>query len=135
VPFQGEQNIKTIEEFCILAEQAVADPAFFDEPVGNEQAFERQDEWLKFPSDISTDVPKNNVVWAKITDGGSLDQALVIFHHWNASAWNGRIAGFLSSAASRLSKLQCPIISSAVVPDPCTPTICLAPTLDARSNP
>lgn len=87
----------TIEEFCVLAEQAAAEPAFFDEPGGrNDQGFERQGEWLKFPSDVATDVEQNNVVWAKITDSGSLDQALVIFHHWNASSWNGRIASFFS---------------------------------------
>ncbi|RFC64740.1 RcgR family putative quorum lactone hydrolase [Mesorhizobium denitrificans] len=106
--FPGEKDIKTIEEFCVLAQQAVADPAFFGEAAGNEQGFERRGEWLKFPSDISTDVPENNVVWAKITDGGSLDQALVIFHHWNASAWNGRIAGFLSKRGITVVEIAMP---------------------------
>lgn len=92
----GEKDVRTIDEFCVLADQAVADPAFFGEPADNEPGFERRGEWLKFPSDISTDVAANNVVWAKITDSGSLDQALVIFHHWNASSWNGRIASFFS---------------------------------------
>ncbi|TIP97388.1 MAG: dienelactone hydrolase-related enzyme, partial [Mesorhizobium sp.] len=73
---------------CALADQAVADPAFFDEPSASDQGFERQDGWLKFPSDISTDIEQNNVVSAKITESGSFDQAMVIFHHWNASARN-----------------------------------------------
>ncbi|TIV10773.1 MAG: dienelactone hydrolase-related enzyme, partial [Mesorhizobium sp.] len=58
--------------------------------------FERKDGWLKFPSDISTDIEENNVVWAKITESGSFDQAMVIFHHWNASARNRQIANFFS---------------------------------------
>lgn len=70
---------KTIEEFCVLADQAVANSAFFDEPGGGDQGFERQGEWLKFPSEMSTDVEENNVVWARITDSGSSDRVLVIF--------------------------------------------------------
>ncbi|MBN9245817.1 MAG: dienelactone hydrolase-related enzyme [Mesorhizobium sp.] len=94
--FPGEKDVKTIREFCVLAGQAVADSTFFDEPGGNDQGFERQGEWLTCPSDISTDVAENNVVWAKISDSGSFDQALVIFHHWNALSWNRRIASFFS---------------------------------------
>ncbi|TIW61812.1 MAG: dienelactone hydrolase-related enzyme [Mesorhizobium sp.] len=94
--FPGAKKITSIEEFCALADQAVADPAFFDEPSGSDQGFEREDGWLKFPSDISTDIEENNVVWAKITESGSFDQAMVIFHHWNASARNRQIANFFS---------------------------------------
>ncbi|RWP15740.1 MAG: dienelactone hydrolase-related enzyme [Mesorhizobium sp.] len=94
--FPGAKKITTIEEFCAVADQAVADSAFFDEPSVSDQGFERQDGWLKFPSDISTDIEENNVVWAKITESGSFDQAMVIFHHWNASARNRQIANFFS---------------------------------------
>lgn len=94
--FPGAKNITSVEEFCLLAGQVVADSTFFDDPGATDQGFERQGEWLKFPSDISTDVEENNVVWARITDSGSLDQALVIFHHWNARARNRMIANFFS---------------------------------------
>ena len=94
--FPGAKKITSIEEFCALADQAVADPAFFDDPNVSDQGFERLDGWLKFPSDISTDVEQNNVVSAKITESGSFDQAMVIFHHWNASARNRLIAHFFS---------------------------------------
>ncbi|TIW52278.1 MAG: dienelactone hydrolase-related enzyme [Mesorhizobium sp.] len=94
--FPGAKNVASIEEFCVLADQAVADPAFFGEPSESDQGFERKDGWLKFPSDISTDIEENNVVWAKITESGSFDQAMVIFHHWNASARNRQIANFFS---------------------------------------
>ncbi|TIQ34087.1 MAG: dienelactone hydrolase-related enzyme [Mesorhizobium sp.] len=93
--FPGAKKITSIEEFCALADQAVAS-AFFDEPSVSDQGFERQDGWLKFPSDISTDIEQNNVVSAKITESGSFDQAMVIFHHWNASARNRQIANFFS---------------------------------------
>ncbi|RWC93354.1 MAG: dienelactone hydrolase-related enzyme, partial [Mesorhizobium sp.] len=59
--FPGAKKITSIEEFCAPADQAVADPAFFDEPSVSDQGFERKDEWLKFPSDISTDIVENNV--------------------------------------------------------------------------
>ncbi|TGQ04459.1 dienelactone hydrolase-related enzyme, partial [Mesorhizobium sp. M2E.F.Ca.ET.219.01.1.1] len=94
--FPGAKNVASIEEFCVLADQAAADPAFFGEPSESDQGFERKDGWLKFPSDISTDIEENNVVWAKITESGSFDQAMVIFHHWNASARNRQIANFFS---------------------------------------
>ncbi|TBB14950.1 dienelactone hydrolase-related enzyme (plasmid) [Rhizobium ruizarguesonis] len=94
--FPGAGNIGSIDEFCVLADQAVADPSFFDEPGGDDQRFQRQDEWLKFPSGMSTDVEENNVVWAKITESGSFNTAMVIFHHWNASTRNHQIAKFFS---------------------------------------
>ncbi|WP_114217145.1 dienelactone hydrolase-related enzyme [Ochrobactrum sp. 3-3] len=106
--FPGEKKIETIDEFCVLADQAVANSAFFDGPDGNDQGFERQGEWLKFQSDISTDVEGNNVVWAKITDSGSSDQALVIFHHWNASARNRQIASFFSQRGITVVEIAMP---------------------------
>jgi dienelactone hydrolase len=106
--FPGEKNIESVEEFCVLADQAVADPAFFNEPSRSDQGFDRQDGWLKFPSDISTDVEENNVVLAKITESGSLDQAMVIFHQWNASAWNRQIANFFSKRGITIVEIAMP---------------------------
>ncbi|TIP07498.1 alpha/beta fold hydrolase [Mesorhizobium sp.] len=94
--FPGAKKTASIEEFCVLADSALADPAFFDEPSGSGQGFEREEGWLRFPSGIFTDIEENNVVWAKITEGGSLDRAMVVFHHWNASARNRQIASFFS---------------------------------------
>lgn len=101
-------KVTSIEEFCLLADQALADPAFFDEPTESNQGFERKDRWLKFPSDISTDVEQNNVVLAKITESGSFDQAMVIFHHWNASAWNRQIANFFSQFGITIVEIALP---------------------------
>lgn len=106
--FPGAKKIKTIEEFCALADQAVANLTFFDEPGGGDQGFERQGEWVKFPSDILTDVEENNVVWARITDSGSPDRVLVIFHHWNASSRNRRIACFFSKRGITVVEIAMP---------------------------
>ncbi|RWP02661.1 dienelactone hydrolase-related enzyme [Mesorhizobium sp.] len=106
--FPGTKKVANIEEFCVLADQAVADPAFFDEPSVSDQGFERLDWWLKFPSDISTDIEENNVVWAKITESGSFDQAMVIFHHWNASARNRQIANFFSQRGITVVEIAMP---------------------------
>ncbi|PLU76169.1 dienelactone hydrolase-related enzyme [Sinorhizobium medicae] len=106
--FPGEKRTETIDEFCVLADQALSDSSFYDEPSGSSQGFERHDEWLRFPSDISTDVEENNVVWAKITESGSLEQALVIFHHWNASARNRQIAKFFSQRGITVVEIAMP---------------------------
>ncbi len=97
-----------LEEFCALASQAAADPTFFDEPKQSEDGFQRQDEWLKFPSEMRTDVEENNVVWAKITESGSFDRAMVIFHHWNASSRNRQIAKFFSKRGITVVEIAMP---------------------------
>jgi hypothetical protein len=94
--FPGAKKVASLDEFCSFADAAVVDPTFFDEPSGSDQGFQRQEGWLNFPSGMSTDIEENNVVWAKITESGSLDQAMVVFHHWNASARNRKIAKYFS---------------------------------------
>lgn len=94
--FPGAKNVSSIEEFCKLGVQASATPSFFRSPLSSDKDFERTGDFLKFSSDISTDVEENNLVWSKITESRSRDKALVIFHHWNASSRNRQIAGYLS---------------------------------------
>ncbi|WFU07182.1 dienelactone hydrolase-related enzyme (plasmid) [Rhizobium sp. CB3171] len=106
--FADAEKITTLEEFCVLADRAVSDPSFFEEPRRSDQGFQRQDGWLKFPSDMSTDVEENNVVWAKITESGSFDQAVVIFHHWNASGRNRQIANFFSKRGITVVEIAMP---------------------------
>lgn len=106
--FPGAKKIAGIEEFCVLADQAVADPTFFREPSGSGEGFEWGDGKLKFPSDISTDIEENNVVWAKITESGSFDRALVIFHHWNARARNRLIAKLFSRRGITIVEIAMP---------------------------
>ncbi|MBY6120413.1 alpha/beta hydrolase family protein [Mameliella alba] len=94
--FPGAGRVESITEFCALADHAVADPGYFDEPTGADPTFEFEDDRLRFRSGMSSEVEENNTVWAKVTDSGSRDQALVVFHHWNASARYRQIARFFA---------------------------------------
>ena len=90
--FPGAGNVASIADFCDLADQAVADPSYFDEPIGAELSIEARNGWIRFPSDILTETDTNNTVFARITKGRSFDQALVVFHHWNARSRNDLLA-------------------------------------------
>ena len=94
--FPGAPEVSSIDDFGALADQAVQDGTFYEAPAGSQAGYELADGWLKFPSDLSTDIAENNVVWAKVADSGSRDHALVVFHHWNASSRQEQIAGFFS---------------------------------------
>ena len=108
VGFSVATNATGIAEFCDLADAAVANTTFYDDPSGDTLGFEMNEDWIKFPSGISTDVEVNNVVWAKVTDSGSLDHALVVFHHWNASTRNRRIANFFSKRGITVVEIALP---------------------------
>jgi dienelactone hydrolase len=94
--FPRAKKVASLEEFCSIADAAAVDPAFFNEPSGSDQGFQRHDGCLRFPSCLSTDIEENNVVWAEIAESGSFDQAMVVFHHWNASSRNRQIAKYFS---------------------------------------
>lgn len=106
--FPGASKVASIAEFCDLADQAVEDPTFFDEPSVSNFDFERENDWIKFPSDVPTDTEVNNVVWAKVTESGSLDKVLVVFHHWNASKQQGQIASFFSKRGVTVVEIAMP---------------------------
>lgn len=106
--FPGKKKAANISEFCDLADQAVEDPTFFDAPSGSDCDFEVENDWIKFTSDIVTDTQENNVVWAKVTEAGSLDRALVIFHHWNASKPQRQIADFFSKRGVTVVEMDMP---------------------------
>jgi pimeloyl-ACP methyl ester carboxylesterase len=106
--FSDAEGADSLEELCVLADLAVSDPGFYDEPGRSAQGFKRHDEWLTFPSEIATDVDENNTVWAKITESGSRDKVLVIFHHWNASARQRQIAGLFSKRGITVVEIAMP---------------------------
>jgi len=106
--FPGAQETSSLEQFCVLAEHAVSDPGFYDEPAGSPQGFELHDGWLGFPSEIITDVEENNTVWTRITESGSRNRVLMIFHHWNASARNRQIAAFFSRRGITVAEIAMP---------------------------
>ncbi|MCL6655658.1 MULTISPECIES: RcgR family putative quorum lactone hydrolase [Agrobacterium] len=106
--FPGAKNTASLEEFCLLADRAASDPSFFERPSGSVDGFDRTNGWLKFPSDIATDVDENNTVWAKITESASSKKALVIFHHWNADARNAQIATLFSKRGITVIEIAMP---------------------------
>lgn len=106
--FPGAGTIRNIDEFCILADRTLADRTFFDETQGSDEGFQRNEEWLRFPSAIATDVDENNLVWAKITESGMLEHALVVFHHWNATQRNNQLSKFFSKRGITVIELSMP---------------------------
>ena len=95
VAFPGAEMVTSIEAYCAHASLAVMD-TLFDEPDAQNSEFWWKDGWIQFPSPISTDIDENNVVSAKITESRLFDQALVIFHHWNANTRYRLISNYLS---------------------------------------
>ena len=106
--FPGRSTLDTLEEFCSLASQAVSDPSYYDRPTSSSEGFVRRGDWITFPSDLPTDVQENNVVWAKVAESGSRNQALVIFHHWNASGRNRQLAKFFSQRGISVVEIAMP---------------------------
>lgn len=106
--FPDATNVCSIDEFCELAELASATPAFYRASQDSDTNFERIGDFLKYPSDISTDVEENNLVWAKITDSGFRNKAMVIFHHWNARSRNHKIASFFAKRGITVIEIAMP---------------------------
>jgi dienelactone hydrolase len=106
--FPSASKVDTIANFCNIAGVTTANPTFFEQPKRYEPYVERIAEGLKFPSGMTTDVKENNIVWAKVTESGSLDRALLIFHHWNANSRNSQIAKFLSRRGITVVEISMP---------------------------
>lgn len=106
--FPSAQRGMSISEICELADQAIKDTTFFTEPIRSALETEREMEWIRFPSDIQTDTQENNLVWAKITDSGSLERVLVVFHHWNATKRQTQLAKFFSKRGVTVVEMAMP---------------------------
>lgn len=94
--FPKAGSVASVADFCDLADQAAADPSYFDEPIGSNISVTVDNGWISFPSEIVTETNENNTVIAKITTGRSFDQALVVFHHWNARSRNDILSKYFS---------------------------------------
>ena len=66
----------------------MTEPTFLNEPRKISSGFEKMEGWIKFLSDLSTKIEDNNLVWTKVTESGSFEQVLLVFHHWNATIWS-----------------------------------------------
>ncbi len=106
--FPGAKKVASISEFCTLADEAVAGPTFFDEPDGFDLDCEWKNGWITFPSGVCTKTEENNVVWAKVTESRPSDQALVIFHHWNATSRYRQMGKFFSRRGTTVVEMAMP---------------------------
>lgn len=93
--FPSAKDNEIIDGFCAAAEKAAKDPMFFAEPTDATSDFSRNGIWLDFPSEIATDIDENNTVRSKISEGRG-DHALLVFHHWNATKRQSKLANFFT---------------------------------------
>lgn len=106
--FPNAASVHSIDQFCKLAQQTAVTPSFYRAPNNIDNHFDRIGDFLKFTSDISTDVEQNNLVTAKITDSGSRNKVMVIFHHWNATSRNRQIAKYFSKRGITVVEIAMP---------------------------
>ena len=106
--FPNAANVHSIDQFCKLAEQTAVTPSFYRAPNSIDNDFDKLGDFLKFTSDISTDVEQNNLVTANITDSGSRNKVMVIFHHWNATSRNRQIAKYFSKRGITVVEIAMP---------------------------
>lgn len=107
-PFPQANEATSIEDLGDLADLANADPTFFDLPHEDDPTFNRTEQWLKFPSSLSTATEANNTVWSKITEGRARGRALIVFHHWNATKRNQTLAGFFAKQGITVIEIALP---------------------------
>ncbi len=94
--FPANEGTGNLEAFCNSAElTAVTSDRFFGlpDPVND---VKMDDDCVRFPSSIPTGIAENDIVHAKVTNAGSFDHAVIVFHHWNASSRNAPLARFLA---------------------------------------
>lgn len=106
--FPGADHDVTLADFCTLADKASDDPAFFERPAPSTSGVEHVEDGLKFPSDIQTDIDENNVVWARVTESGRHEQALIVFHHWNAQKHQQLLANHFSKRGITVVEMAMP---------------------------
>ncbi len=106
--FPWAEHDATLADFCTLAQRASDDPSFFERPSVPILDVEHVEDRLKFLSDIQTDINENNMVWARMTESGRLDQALIVFHHWNAQKHQRHLANYFSKRGISVIEMALP---------------------------
>lgn len=97
-----------LDNFCIFAERAVrSSDAFFSIP-DRMPKVRWQDNLIQFPSSISTGTPENDVVHAHVTMASTAEHAVIVFHHWNASSRNKRLARFFAARGMTVFEMALP---------------------------
>lgn len=106
--FPGETDSVDLGNFCVFAERAArSSDAFFSIP--DEMPKVRwQDDYIQFPSSIFTATPENDVVHAHVTTASTTEHAVIVFHHWNASSRNKRLARFFAARGMTVFEIALP---------------------------
>jgi pimeloyl-ACP methyl ester carboxylesterase len=94
--FPSAPPVSNIAAFCELADQAAADPTFFNPPPSPVDGVEWRGGWIAFPSSLPSGLERNDTVRAKVTEAKGSDHALVVFHHWNARSRKPQLAHFFA---------------------------------------
>jgi dienelactone hydrolase len=106
--FPANEGAGSLDAFCAAAERAaLASDRFFglSDPIADVGA---EADWLRFRSCMSTGIPENDNVHAKVTKAKSFDHAVIVFHHWNASSRNQAMAGFLARHGLTVAEIAMP---------------------------
>lgn len=94
--------------FCMFAERAArSSDAFFSIP-DQMPKVRWQDDFIQFPSSISTGTPENDVVHAHVTMASTTEHAVIVFHHWNASSRNKSLARFFAARGMTVFEMALP---------------------------
>lgn len=94
--FPAREGASSLEAFCDSAELTAANSGSFfglSDPIAD---ISTDDQWIRFPSSISTGISENDLVHAKVTRAESFDHAVIVFHHWNATSRNAALARYLA---------------------------------------
>lgn len=81
---------------------------FYNINESREVDFKYHDKWLTFSSDTVTELERNNTVWSKVTESGSREKALVLFHHWGASERFAILANFFAKRGITVVEMALP---------------------------
>lgn len=98
----------SIGDFGDLAERALDDPSYYGLPSAYDLNYRWDAGYLSFASEVSTVVPENNIVRARLSEGGSRDHVLIVFHHWNASRHYNQLAKLLAMQGIAVAQIEMP---------------------------
>lgn len=94
--FPVGEGISDLDGFCASAELAAAHSDRFFALPDRVADVAADDEWIRFSSSITTGIAANDTVHAKVTKAHSLEHAVIVFHHWNATSRNATLARYLA---------------------------------------
>ena len=94
--FPAGEGTADLDVFCDSAELTAAHSDRFFALPDRVSDVTIDDQWVRFPSSITTGIAGNDIVHAKVTTAGAFDHAVIVFHHWNAMSRNATLARYLA---------------------------------------